>query len=281
MDYVNGVTALNNLIPEIWSPNIYQELRNNLLLGEVFNRDYEGEIANMGDTVRVNQIVAPEGEILTDDRQTFSSEQMVVNQVLVIADKRASASFEFTNLAQLQSQSFERDAQEALVYAIRKKMEEDMLSILIPSSASPDHTIAPAAASDFAAVDVATCRTLMSLQKIPKTNRYLILDPQYYGDLITKQTIASRDYVPAGSPVTNTGIISEPLYGFSIAEHDILGADVGYAIHRTAATLVMQQGVRIQISNLHSNKKYGYLLSADLVYGIKLMDNKRIVKITG
>jgi hypothetical protein len=107
----------------------------------------------------------------------------------------------------------------------------------------------------------------------------LILDPIYYGDLVVKQTIASRDYVP-GQP-TITGVISDPLYGFNIMEHDILAADVGYAIHRSAATLVMQQDIRVQISNLHSNKKYGYLLSCDFVYGIKLMDNKRIIKIVG
>lgn len=280
MDFVNGKTDLDNLIPEIWSPNIYQELRNSLMLADVFNRDYEGDIANLGDTVKVNTIIAPDGEILTDDKQTFQSEQMEVTQTTIVVNKRASAAFEFTSLAQLQSQSFERDAQEALVYAIRKKIEEDMIAMLIPSSSAPDHIIAPASASDLAAVDVAGIRTLLSLAKVPKTNRFLFLDPYYYGDLITKQTIASRDYVPAGSP-TSTGLISEPLYGFSIAEHDLLGTDIGYAIHRSACTMVMQQGVRIKISDLHAQKKYGFLLSADIVYGIKLMDNKRIVKISG
>jgi hypothetical protein len=280
MEFVNGKADLANLIPTVWSTNIYQELRNSLMLAEVFNRDYEGELMNLGDTVKVNQIIAPDGEILTDDKQTFSSERMDVVQQTITVNKRASAAFEFTDLAQLQSMSFERDAQEALLYAIRKKIEEDMISILIPSAANPDHIIAPASASDLAAIDIAKIRTLMSLAKLPRSNRFLFLDPTYYGDLIQKQTIASRDYVPAGSP-TMTGLISEPLYGFSIAEHDLLPVDTGYAIHRSACTLVMQQGVRIKISDLHAQNKYGYLLSADIVYGIKLMDDKRIVKISG
>lgn len=280
MDFVNGVNDLANLIPEIWSPNIFQELRNNLLLANVFNRDYEGELANLGDVVRVNTIIAPEAELLTDDKQTFSSEQMEVTQQTITVNKRASAAFEFTSLAQLQSQSFEMDAREALVYALMKKIEQDMISILIPSSTTPDHLIAPTAASDLAAIDIAYIRTLMSKALIPRSNRFLFLDPQYYGDLITKQTIASRDFVPAGSP-TSTGLLTEPLYGFTIGEHDLLPADVGYAIHRSACTMVMQQGVRLKISDLHTQKKYGYLMSADIVYGIKLMDDKRIVKILG
>jgi hypothetical protein len=268
-EFVNGKVDLAYLIPTIWSKNIYQELRNSLMFADVFNRDYEGELT-FGDTININTIIAPDGEILTDDKQTFSSEQMQVTQTSIVVNKRANASFEFTSMAQLQ----------ALTYAIRKKMEEDMISILIPSASAPDHQIAPTAPSDLAAVDIAAIRTLMSKALLPKTNRFLFLDPQYYGDLIQKQTIASRDYVPAGSP-TSTGLISEPLYGFNIAEHDLLANDVGYAIHRTAAALVMQQDVRIQIAPLLSQKKHGFMLVADMIYGIKLLDNKRIVKING
>jgi hypothetical protein len=69
--------------------------------------------------------------------------------------------------------------------------------------------------------------------------------------------------------------------GFQIMEHNLLDADVGYAVHPSALQLVMQQDVRIKLSDLHSQNKYGYLLSADFVYGFTLADNKRIVKISG
>jgi hypothetical protein len=277
---VSGKVELDNLIPEIWASSMYDELRNQLMMGSVFSREYEGEIRNLGDTVKVNQIVAPTGEILSNDKDVFNSEQMTVNQFSVVVNKRAVASFEFTSLSQLQSQSFERDAQEALVYAVQKQVENDIISALIPSASAPDHDIAPASAGDLDASDLAGIRTLLSLAKVPKTNRWFFGDPQYFGDLLQKNNFINSDYIPAGSPVSSAEFAS-PLYGFKIAEHDLLSADVGYAVHPSALQMVMQQDLRIKISDLHAQSKFGFKMSADLVYGISLFDNKRIVKISG
>lgn len=276
---VNGKTELDYLIPEIWSAKMYSELRNDIMFANIFSREYEGEIANKGDVVKVQQIVAPSGEILTDDKQQFASSTMQVNQISITANKRASAAFEFTDLAQLQSLAFQADAQEALVHAIRLKLESDIVAALIPSASSPDHQIAPASASDLAAADLGTIRTLLSTALVPVSNRYLMLAPSYYGDLLSKTQVTSSDFVSGGNSA-QMGVLSQ-FMGFQIAEHNLLSADVGYAVHPSALLLVMQQGIRIKVSDLHPQNKYGYLLSADMVYGFTLADNKRIVKISG
>lgn len=277
---VSGKVELDNLIPEIWAADFYDELRNQLMFGSIFSREYEGEIRQKGDTVKVNQIVAPEGEVLTDDKQQFNSETMIVNQFSVVADSRAVASFEFTDLAQLQSQAFENDAREALVYAVQKQIEQKIIAALIPSASAPDHDIAPVSAGDLDASDVAGLRTLMSIQKVPKTNRHLLCDPNYFGDLLQKTNFISSDFIPAGSPVSSAELNS-PLYGFRVGEHDLLPADVAYAVHASALQMVMQQSMRLKISDLHAQKKFGFVMSADLVFGLSLFDNKRIVKISG
>lgn len=275
----NGVTENANLIPEIWSARMYDELRANLPMASFFSRDYEGDLS-FGDTVKVNQIVAPTGEILTDDKAEFSSENMTINQFSIVVNKRASASFEFTDLAQLQSMSFQNMAIEALNYSLSKQIEDSVVSALVPSSSAPDHAIAPASAGVLAAADVAGIRTLLSVAKVPTSNRGLFLSPSYYGDLLGVSTLTSSDYVPAGSPVVSGGF-TFPLYGFTITEANNLGTDIGYAAHRSALQMIIQKGVTIKISDLHANKKYAYLLSADVVFGYSLFDNKRIVKISG
>ena len=275
---VNGVTELNYMIPEMWSPKVYAELRNSIIFANLFSREYEGEIRNMGDVVHIQQIAAPTGEILTDDKQQFASSAMSISQINVTANKRASAAFEFTDLAQLQSMKFQEEAQMALVYAIRKKLETDIIAALLPSTSNPDHTIAPAASSSLAAVDLGTMRTLLSTALVPLEQRALLLAPSYYGDLLNVTQVTSGDFVSGNS--AQSGVINS-FMGFQIMEHNLLDADVGYAVHPSALQLVMQQDVRIKISDLHSQNKYGYLLSADFVYGFTLADNKRIVKISG
>jgi len=275
---VNGVTELNYLIPEIWSPVMYAELRNSIMFANLFSRQYEGSIKSVGDTVKVQQIVAPSAEILTDDKNQFASSTMQINQFSIVANKRASAAFEFTDLGQLQSLEFQSEAQQSLVFAIRKKLEQDIIAALIPSSSAPDHQIAPAAASALAAVDLATLRTLLSTALVPVENRALLLAPSYYGDLMTSTQIMSRDFTAGNN--SQSGVV-DSFMGFQVMEHNLLDADVGFAVHPSALQLVMQQEVRVKISDLHSQNKYGYLLSADFVYGFTLADNKRIVKISG
>ena len=276
---VSGTTQLANLLPEIWSSQMYDELRSKILFANTFERRFEGEIRNLGDVVRVNQIAAPTGEILTDDTAQFASESLTVSQNSITVNKRASASFEISDLAQLQSLAFQSEAQGALVYAIRKQLEDDLIAALASnvSTSAPDHDIAPASASDLEAVDLGSMRTLLSLQKVPMMGRKLFLDPTYYGDILDSQKLMSRDYVAGNSSEAG---VADKFMGFEIIEHDGLAADVGYAVHPSALQLVMQQDIRIKVSDLHAQNKYGYLISADLVYGYSIFDNKRYVKIS-
>jgi hypothetical protein len=275
---MTGKVDIPSLIPTVWSKTMYDELRNSIVFANIFSRDYEGEIQGMGDTVKVNQIAAPTGEILTDDEASFATELLVANSFTITVNKRASAAFEISDLAKLQSIDFQMQAQEALVYAIRKQLESDIITALVPSAAAPDHQIAPAAASDLAAVDLATLRTLLSVAKVPVANRYLCLDPAYYGDLLTKTQVMSRDFTAGNDSM---GGVMDAFMGFKILEHNLLPADVGFAVHPSALQLVMQKEISVKISDLHPTKKYGYLVSADFVYGFQLFDNKRIAKISG
>ncbi len=48
--------SVDNFIPSVWSANILSTLDKALVYGSLVNRNYEGEIAGQGDTVKINQI---------------------------------------------------------------------------------------------------------------------------------------------------------------------------------------------------------------------------------
>lgn len=48
--------ALNEFIPEVWSANVLVALEKDHVYASLANRDYQGEIANLGDTVRIGGI---------------------------------------------------------------------------------------------------------------------------------------------------------------------------------------------------------------------------------
>jgi hypothetical protein len=55
--------ALNEFIPEIWSAKTLVALEKQHVFASLCNRDYDGEIAHMGDTVRITGI----GDITVSD----------------------------------------------------------------------------------------------------------------------------------------------------------------------------------------------------------------------
>jgi Phage capsid protein len=275
----NGITELTELIPVITSAKIYEELRNDVSsFANFFAKDYEGDISAKGQVVKINTIVAPEGEILADDKAQFSPSELQISQQSLTVDQIAVASVEITDLAQMQSLDFQNDLSQALAYAIRKKMEAAILAALLPSTSAPDHDVAPAAASALAAIDFGTARTLLSTALVPVTDRKAFLAPSYYGDILNSTNVVSADFVSGNS--AQSGVASK-FMGFEISEHNLLSADVAYFAHKSALNIAMQKGVTVKVSDLHVQRKLGYLVSAHMIYGLKLCDNKRLVKISG
>ncbi len=274
----SGKTELAELIPTMWSTQMYDELRQSLMLGSFFMRDYEGEIRNAGDIVKVNQINAPTGENLefgVDNTLDINSEALTLTQKEVKADRLATASYLVESLAQLQSLEFQAEARQALVFAVMKQVEDHIESLMIPVAGND---VAPAVASDLGVGDVANLRRLLSKAKVPVQGRALFLDVDYHSDIIQKSTFASSDFVPAGSP-TATGEFSSPIYGFSVREHNGFGADLGYAAHPSAIAHVIQQEMNVKLSDMHAAGKRGWLLTAEIFFGAKLFDNTRIARI--
>jgi hypothetical protein len=48
--------SLLNFIPQIWADTLLPQLRQDLVFGNLVNRDYEGSISGVGDTVKINGI---------------------------------------------------------------------------------------------------------------------------------------------------------------------------------------------------------------------------------
>jgi hypothetical protein len=157
-------------------------------------------------------------------------------------------------------------------------LEAQIIAALIPSAAAPDHQIAPASAGVIAAADLNTARTLLSTQLVDVQGRFGILSPDYYGSMMLSTNIMSRDFTAGNN--SNSGVV-DSFVGFQLMEHNLLAATTAYFAHPSALQLVIQQDIRIKISDLHSTGKYAYRMSADMVFGLSLFDDKRIVKISG
>lgn len=267
------VNVVSNQIQKIWAPMFMKELRENMLLGALVNREYEGNITGSGaDTVYVSQLNAPTGQLKTvgTDADYFDSESMSLSRVAVQANKRAVASFEIADLAQLQSQIGAEDSEirEALMYSVSKQVNDYLFSLVSPSTSAPDHLLNSVTAMD--AAQLAAIRLLAAKAKWGKAKGwYGLLDPSYYSDVLNAATMTSKDYVDGESPVVGGQIVNQR-FGFNLLEDNSMGTDKGLFFHPDFMHLVMQQEARFKVSDLHSNKKFAYVISVDIVFGAAL-----------
>jgi hypothetical protein len=265
------LAEVSNQIQKYWAPLFTKQLRESLLLGSLVDKKYQGDIKRQGDTVRVSQINAPSGQLLTvgTDADSFSSEAISTSYIDIQANKRAVAAYEFQDLVELQSQiaSENPEVLEALKFAMEKQINDYLYSLVSPSTSSPDHSIS--GVSDFNASQLSACRTLAAQAKWAKDGRwYSLLDPQYYSDLLNAATLTSADYVQ-DAPVVG-GIMGQRRFGFQIFEDDSRSADYGLLFHPDFMHMVTQSEVQVKVSDLHSHKKFGILMSVDMIFGAKL-----------
>lgn len=273
---VIDLAAVNDQIQKYWAPVFTKRLRENLLLGGLVNKDYIGSIARGGDTVRVSQIVDVTGQLLTvgTDADSFSPEAITTTYVDIKADKRAVASVEFQDLVELQSQIDGTKVQDTLMFAMQKQMNDYLYSLVAPSTSAPDHEIA--SVTDFNSSQLGACRVLAAQAKWSMEGGwYALLSPQYYQDLLNSTTMISSDFVQ-DSPTVG-GVIGSKRYGFNCFEDNSRTGDYGLLFHPDFLHMVQQTSVNVKISDLHAQKKFGFVLSVDTIFGAKL-GNQAAVK---
>lgn len=81
--------SYNNFIPKIWSKAINRELERAMVFAEDCNRQYEGDVKQMGDTIKILGVGKPTitkqvgGSIILDDAETVEDTgvEMLINRI--------------------------------------------------------------------------------------------------------------------------------------------------------------------------------------------------------
>lgn len=278
------VGDVSNQVQTFWAPMFMDELKERTVLPTLVNKAYQGQIKAQGDRVRVSQINRPTATRKTvgSGHESFGTTQLSTSHVDIIADQVITAAYEFDDLVQLQSQIGAQDSKirQGLLESVELELNKYLYSLVAPSTSAPDHSIA--SVTDFNASQLNACRKLASQAKWASDGGwYALLDPSYMSDVLNAQTLTSSDYVGADQPVIG-GVPANKRFGFWIAEDNSLGTnnkpggivtgteDMGLLFHPDFLHLVMQMEPQYEVSSLHSNKQFGYVISIRLIVGAKL-----------
>jgi hypothetical protein len=208
--------AINNFIPTIWSNELLVNLRKSLVAGQagVINRDYEGAIRNVGDTVKINSIGAVTIDDYVKNTDMGSVETLSDATRSLIITEAKYFNFQVDDIdAVQQTPKVMAGAMAEAAYGLADVADQFILGKYEDADAgNVMDEITPT--SDTAYEALVDLGTLLSESNIPKASRWAIVPPWFYGLLLKDDR-----FVGAGtsSDVLVNGLVGRAA-GFTILE---------------------------------------------------------------
>lgn len=281
---MTGLSDVEGQVKTFWSDMFVDELKESALLARLVNKDYSGEIFQNGTgTVRVSQLTRGEANIkkFGEGHEYFSSEKIQTKYIDIKADHVVSYAIEIDDIVELSSQIKLSNSKirQNMVTACELKINDFLYSLIAPSAANPDHRVS--GVSDLNGPNLNMIRTLAARARWPKDGGWWMLsDPSHYSDLLNSQTLTSSDYVGEDRPVIGGQIVNKR-YNFNMLEETspalisamqrLTGStndqDASFAFHPDFLHLVMPRRAEFELSRLHPNHQFGWLLSVRFIIG--------------
>jgi hypothetical protein len=268
-----SVTAF---IPEIWAAQLQTSLKKALVFGGVCNRDYEGLIANQGDTVRITTVGRPTIAAYTKDSTVIAPETLTDASRTLVIDQAYYFAFEIDDIDKRQAVNggalMAEAAQEA-AYALADTIDQYIVTIFAAGTAAANIVAATSrATSDLCLTGVVDLKTLLDVQNVPTQGRYLIIPPWVHAKLLLQDEFLVADALQGGQGLGN-GMVGR-IMGFNVmlsnngTISDTVDDTMVYAGHPGAITLATQidkvEGYRPQTS-------FSDALKGLMLWGVKVV----------
>lgn len=270
---------LSVIVPQIWSRRYYDVLLADLPFNSIVSRDWEGEIANLGDRVKISTF--PEFSDATELAEDASNDAdtLTVTQQDLIINKRIVKDFKITNQALLQSLPAMDKLREHAIFAIMKRMQRIIIDDIAPSASSPDHSISyTGAGGSLAFADILAGKRLLDAANNPMSGRHIVLGADATNDVFNISNFTSSDFVTGNSLIT-TGQLQNALLGF-VPHFTTEVGSVSFLFHSSFYTMAAQQGLQIREYDLGVDGSRAARVNVDTLAGFKQLDNLRVVSIS-
>jgi hypothetical protein len=304
-------------IPTLWSGKLLAKFYQNTMLSEVTNTDYEGELKNQGDTVRIR--LAPSisisdytvGQSLSYEVPTPIFQDMQVNKGKYFGVQVNDVLAYQSDIALMNM--FTEDAAKQLKIAIENEVFFNSFVTEGPAAANEGATAGRISAAynlgtDTAPIDQATpenvlkailrMSTVLDEQNVPEDGRFLIISP-YDRQLLMQSSIAQAYFTGDQSSVIRTGKIGM-LDRFSVYVSNLLprgeagkalvaglsATSTGGSVSNAKARRVMIAGTKQATSfamtvnktePLRNQTDFGDIVRGLAVYGRKVVKPEALV----
>ena len=271
--------ALERFIPQVWSARILVNLQKAHVFANVANTDYEGEISQYGDTVKINSI----GRVSVRDYTkgaTITRDELDDAQVLLTIDQAKYFNFGVDDIDRVQQKPKVMDeAMREASYSIADEADKHVASMFTDAE-KLDHGAMESSDVYPALVEV---NQKLDERNVPRGARWMVVSPWFMGKLVLAKIFEQQGSFAADN-VEATGFAGSAL-GLNIWVSNNLVSDFG-----NDDDTLMPAGTRRAVSyaeQILSVEAYrpedGFedAVKGLHVYGAKLVDPESCVTLQG
>jgi hypothetical protein len=279
--------SVNNFIPEIWSASVFDTFKKNLVFGSLANTDYQGEIKQYGDTVRINEIGDITINAYTKNSTTaITVQELADSQQVLTVDRARYWGFKIDDLDQAQTNpKLMAKAMERAAYNLKDETDSYLATLISTgnffsgtnSTELGSTTTALSAASTAVVVAFSWYDRIMNQNNVPTNGRWIVVPPAIAQQLVNARIIAET----ANTQVMNEGTRSiGNFYGFDVfVSNNVYGVPSSqwHVIAGHSAGLTFA-GQLTKVEAYRDQNSFSDVVRGLYVYGAKITRPNAIIK---
>lgn len=266
--------SVTNFIPTVWSARLLANLDKAFVYPMSVNRDYEGEISQFGDTVKINQM----GNVTVSDftGTLLDPEDLSSTQQILTIDQRKSFNFKVEDVDRAQANVTLIDKGMARAgVAIADVIDQFLASFTSQATIKVGNATTPIAIIASNAYDtLVDLGVALNKKNVSKTGRFAVVPPEFVGLLQKDPRFTLNSTVLADGI---TGVVAN----FELRESNNVPVATGkYSILAGTTEAISFAGQVTEVEAYRPEKGFSDAIKGLYVYGAKVVQPDAICCLT-
>lgn len=275
--------STSKFIPTIWSARILAALEKQLVYTNFFNRDYEGEIRDAGDTVKIGLVGAPTVKKYTKGSEIAAPDDVTVTDATLTIDQADYFNIAVDDVDAAQSKiNLLESASSQTGYAFGDVTDQYLAGLLVAGTGGTIGTeSAPKSITDAKPEDaynlLVDLKVALDRQNCPTMGRICVVPPEFEGFMLKDSRFVAKSTSESDQRLTD-GVVYK-CAGFEIhvsnnAPHDGKGGSSSTTVYDVIAGCDQSGTYAEQILNTEAyrpEKSFKDAVKGLHVYGAKVL----------
>lgn len=271
-----NVTTGAVFIPEVWAKDLMNATRSNLVMANLVKR-YDMEVEAYGDRIHVGKISHLTATAVTPGSDV-NAQAPTETEVYIDVDQHYESSFEIHDRLKFQAKyRLAEEYKSEAGYALAKKIDSSLTALYAGLT-----QYVGSGSVQMTDANILAAKTLLDKADVPRTNRYMVVDPSAENDLLAIDKYVRADAIGSGDAI-KSGLIGK-LYGMEIYSSTNVVTETAspnvvhnLMFHKDAFGLALQKDITVEKNR--DPRKLSDIFISQALWGVKELRDDHAVDV--